>query len=84
MSTPAQKEFLAGHINKLLEQTERAEEEAYGVMAQITAKRLHRLLIAARVQVEELPEDGSTTSAWGTPTGVALLEALGFEEPSDG
>jgi hypothetical protein len=84
MSTPAQKEFLADHIDHLLEQTHTAEDAAVDILQQVTARRLHRMLIAARIQVEELPEDGSTTSAWKTATGVALLEALGFEEPSDG
>ena len=81
MSTPAQKEFLTTHIDHMLEQTHAAEDATNDLLHRVTARRLHRLLIAARVHVEELPEDGSTTSAWQSPTNVALLEALGFEEP---
>jgi hypothetical protein len=81
MSTPAQKEFLTEYINDRLDQTQTAEDCATDVLQGITARRLHRMLIALRVWVEELPEDGDDMSVWGTPVGVAMLTALGFEEP---
>jgi hypothetical protein len=81
MSTPAQKEFLVDHINGYLDQTQTAEDQAVDLLQQITARRLHRMLIGIRVWVEELPEDGDDMTVWKTPVGVSMLGALGFEEP---
>jgi hypothetical protein len=81
VSTPAQKEFLVDHINGMLDQTQTAEDRTTDALQEITARRLHRMLIAIRVWVEEQPEDGDDMSMWKTPVGVSMLGALGFEEP---
>ena len=81
MSTVAQKEFLVDHVNGMLDHAQIAQDRATDTLQEITARRLHRMLIAIRTWIEELPEDGDDMSVWKTPVGVSMLGALGFEEP---
>lgn len=80
MSTATQKLVLTTHVQGWLAHTHAAEDRATDVVQQITARRLRKMLTATLVWIEELPEDGSVSTIWQTPTGVAFLEALGFEE----